>query len=487
MKTKIPGVTVSEVSAMGTSVEMVDTALPVFIGYSEKAADLDGASLTGVPKRVSSLREYEELFGGAYLETLYVEVTQPAGANLAAQFVNPLAGTTPASTLRPPFFLPSFLLHDSVALFYANGGRACYILSVGPYAFRNGAPDISSAALKDALPILEAHVGPTLIVIPDACRLSLTAQSGDIQTVADIANAALAHCSKMQDRFAIIDVPMSQAAIAPGAASSVLEVDIAFRSHLVDDGEPRRYGAAYYPYVRTDRAYATGPDHVHITSTLYEGTLAGARTSRPDVYDVVNRLVGGTQALLPPGGGVAGCYARVDNSRGVWHAPAAVGLIDVVGAALSVSDEFNDALSLDPSGKSINAIRTFPGRGTLIWGARTLAGNDTDYRYVPVRRFLIGVEQSIKKATAAFVFEPNDANTWVKVRGMIENFLFELWRAGALQGNKPENAFYVRVGLGTTMTPQDLLDGRMIVVIGLATVRPAEFVIVSLTQLMPKP
>ncbi|HEV7547149.1 MAG TPA: phage tail sheath C-terminal domain-containing protein, partial [Reyranella sp.] len=112
---------------------------------------------------------------------------------------------------------------------------------------------------------------------------------------------------------------------------------------------------------------------------------------------------------------------------------------------------------------------------------------DTDYRYVPVRRFLIGVEQSIKRATAAFVFEPNDANTWVKVRGMIENFLFELWRAGALQGNKPENAFYVKVGLGTTMTPQDLLDGRMIVVIGLATVRPAEFVIVSLAQLMPKP
>lgn len=486
MKTKIPGVHVSEVAEMGTTVEMVDTAIPVFIGYTEKAVDLGGTSLTRVPKRITSLREYEQSFGGAYLETLYVDVTQPAAANLSAQFVNPPAGTTPAPTLTAPFFLPSFLLHYSIALFYANGGRACYILSVGPYGFRNGAPDISSAVLKDAFPILEAHVGPTLIVIPDACRLSLTAESTDIQTVADIANASLAHCSKMRDRFAIIDVPISQAAIAPGVASSVLDADITFRSHLIDDVEPLRYGAAYYPYVRTDMAYATGPGHVHITSTLYAGTLSGAQTSRTDVYDVVNRMVTETQALLPPGGGVAGCYARVDDTGGVWKAPANVDLTDVVAATINVNDDSSVALS-DLSGKSINPIRTFPGRGTLIWGARTLAGNDTDYRYVPVRRFVICVEQSIKKATARFVFEPNDARAWAKVHDMIENFLNGLWRNGALQGNKPEDAFFVRVGLGATMTPQDLLDGKMIVVIGVATVRPAEFVIVSITQLMPKP
>ena len=235
MKMKIPGVTVSEAAGMGSSVEMVDTAVPVFIGYSEKAVEPDGTSLTGVPKRIASLGDYEEYFGGAYRETLYVDVTQAAGATLAAQFVTPPAGTTPAPTLTAPFFLPSFLLHGSIALFYANGGRACYVLSVGPYGYRNGAPDISSAALKDALPVLEAHVGPTLVVIPDACRLSLTAQSTDIRTVADIANAALAHCRKMQDRFAIIDVPVSQAALAPDAAAGVLEADIAFRSHLIDD------------------------------------------------------------------------------------------------------------------------------------------------------------------------------------------------------------------------------------------------------------
>ena len=133
MKMKIPGVTVSEAAGMGSAVEMVDTAIPVFIGYSEKAVELDGTSLTGVPKRIASLGDYEEYFGGAYRETLYVDVTQAAGATLAAQFVNPPAGTTSAPTLTAPFFLPSFLLHGSIALFYANGGRACYVLSVGPY------------------------------------------------------------------------------------------------------------------------------------------------------------------------------------------------------------------------------------------------------------------------------------------------------------------------------------------------------------------
>jgi phage tail sheath protein FI len=480
-------VNVSEVAEMGTTVEMVDTAIPVFIGYTEKAVDRDGSSLTKVPKRIASLQEYKQSFGGAYLETLYVDVTQPAAANLAARFVNPPAGTTPAPTLRAPFFLPSFLLHYSIALFYANGGEACYILSVGPYSFRNGAPEISSAALKDAFPLLEAYVGPTLIVIPDACRLSLTAVSTDIQTVADIANASLAHCSKMQDRFAIIDVPISEAAIASGAASSVLDADIAFRSHLIDDVEQLKYGAAYYPYMQTDMPYASSPDNVHITSTLYNGTLTGAQASRTDVYDVVNRLVGGTQALLPPGGGVAGCYARVDNTLGVWKAPANVGIFDVVTPTINVNDDFQGALSMDLNGKSINAIRTFIGRGTLIWGARTLAGNDTDFRYVPARRFLICVEQSIKQAMAQFVFEPNDANTWAKVRGMIDKFLSGRWASGALQGQKPEDAFFVRVGLGATMTAQDLLDGKLIVVIGLATVRPAEFVILNITQLMHKP
>ncbi|MNR20718.1 Phage tail sheath protein [compost metagenome] len=120
----------------------------------------------------------------------------------------------------------------------------------------------------------------------------------------------------------------------------------------------------------------------------------------------------------------------------------------------------------------------------MVWGSRTLAGNDSEWRYVPVRRFFNMAEESIKKATEQFVFEPNDANTWIRVRAMIENFLILQWRAGALAGAKPEQAFYVRIGLGQTMSAMDILDGKMIIEIGLAVVRPAEFIILRFSHKM---
>lgn len=142
-------------------------------------------------------------------------------------------------------------------------------------------------------------------------------------------------------------------------------------------------------------------------------------------------------------------------------------------------EEFNvDATA----GKSINAIRAFAGKGTLVWGARTLAGNDNEWRYISVRRFFNMVEESVKKSTYWAVFEPNDANTWVKVRGMIESYLLDKWREGALAGAVPKDAFFVKCGLGVTMNSQDILEGRLNVEIGLAVVRPAEFIILKFSH-----
>lgn len=188
---------------------------------------------------------------------------------------------------------------------------------------------------------------------------------------------------------------------------------------------------------------------------------------------------------VPPSGAIAGIYARVDESRGVWKAPANESLNNVTGPVYAVSADEQAGMNVDPTaGKSINIIRSFIGKGTLVWGARTLAGNDNEWRYVNVRRFFNMVEESAKKASEQFVFEPNDANTWVKVQGMIENFLTTMWRQGALQGAKPEHAFYVSVGLGKTMTALDILEGRMIVEIGMAVVRPAEFIILRFSHKM---
>jgi phage tail sheath protein FI len=186
---------------------------------------------------------------------------------------------------------------------------------------------------------------------------------------------------------------------------------------------------------------------------------------------------------LPPSGAVVGKYAAVDDERGVWKAPANVSLASVSGLTETIDDDEQALLNVDAtSGKSINAIRAFTGKGILIWGARTLAGNDNEWRYVPVRRFFIFVEESVKKATSFSVFEPNDANTWVRLKSMIENFLTELWKQGALAGPKPEKAFFVNVGLGVTMTAQDILEGRLIIEIGMAAVRPAEFIILRFSH-----
>jgi hypothetical protein len=186
---------------------------------------------------------------------------------------------------------------------------------------------------------------------------------------------------------------------------------------------------------------------------------------------------------VPPSGAAAGVYARTDAQRGVWKAPANESVLGVLGPTRRFTRSELENLNVNAtSGKSINAIRAFTGKGTLIYGARTLAGNDGENRYVNVRRLLIFLEESIKKASEQFVFEPNDANTWVRVRGMIENFLDLQWRAGALQGARAQDAYRVAIGLGRTMTADDVTSGRMIVEISLAPVRPAEFIILRFSQ-----
>ena len=202
------------------------------------------------------------------------------------------------------------------------------------------------------------------------------------------------------------------------------------------------------------------------------------------VFAAVKQQIEQTMAVLPTGGAVAGVYASVDRTRGVWKAPANVSLNGVSAPAVKINDEAQGDLNVHTSGKSVNAIRAFTGKGNLIWGARTLDGNSNEWRYIPVRRFFNMAEESIKKATVPFTFEPNDANTWVRVRAMIENFLTLQWRAGALAGEKTAQAFYVKVGLGETMTAQDILEGRMIVEIGMAVVRPAEFIVLKFAHKM---
>jgi phage tail sheath protein FI len=222
---------------------------------------------------------------------------------------------------------------------------------------------------------------------------------------------------------------------------------------------------------------------VSVTNSLNMQTLSTTNTT---MYNNILSAINAAVVPLPPSGAIAGIYCTVDSNRGVWKAPANVSINAVIGPKTNITNDEQADLNIDPSnnGKSINAIRSFTGKGTLVWGSRTLAGNDNNWRYIPVRRLLSIIELSLQNATAFAIFEPNTAMTWLKVRTMTESFLEGLWKQGALAGSKPEQAFFVNVGLGTTMTANDILNGVMIIEVGVAAAHPAEFIILRISQML---
>jgi phage tail sheath protein FI len=284
-----------------------------------------------------------------------------------------------------------------------------------------------------------------------------------------LCDKALAQCKKLRDRFVIMDVR---------------EGDVAgFRDTIGMNA--LMYGAAYHPYLKTTLNFHAGDEDVQIKSDGTDAALGTIKEAKTSLYNQVKVRLQQQRVVLPPSAAIAGIYARVDRDRGVWKAPANVSVAAVIGPVSKTTDADQAELNVDPTaGKSINVVRAFTGKGTLVWGARTLAGNDNEWRYVPVRRLFIMIEESVQKSTAFAVFEPNDATTWLKVKGMIESYLYGLWERGALAGPTPESAYFVNVGLGRTMTAQDILEGRMNVEIGVAAVRPAEFIILRFSHKM---
>jgi hypothetical protein len=190
---------------------------------------------------------------------------------------------------------------------------------------------------------------------------------------------------------------------------------------------------------------------------------------------VADPITGG-EVFVPPSGFVAGIYARNDASKGVSKAPAGEDITSAVGLEQLLDQ--NQSAALEQEG--INVLRFFTGRGYLVWGARTVS-SDPQWKYVNLRRYFAYLEHSIDKGTQWAVFEPNGETLWANVRQSIANFLLNEWKSGALLGQKPEQAYFVRCDQ-TTMTQNDLDNGRLVVLIGVAPVQPAEFVIFRIGQ-----
>jgi phage tail sheath protein FI len=260
------------------------------------------------------------------------------------------------------------------------------------------------------------------------------------------------------------DVDDIRVIAAPG------ETDQTVQNELITQAERMRYRFAVL-----DGEAAPGPTNVVNAILTHRNAYDSSYAA---YYTPWVQIGAGDQTLyLPPSGHVIGIYARTDNARGVWKAPANEVLRGTTGMWAYITTGEQDILN--PRG--VNVTRQFVGQGIRLWGARTLSSNPED-RYVNVRRFLIFMEASIDRGTQWVVFEPNSPDTWSRVVDSVSAFLFTQWRVGALFGRKPEDAFFVRCD-ETTMTVDDVQNGRLICDIGVAIVRPAEFVIFRIEQI----
>jgi phage tail sheath protein FI len=542
---KTPGVYIVEKNAFPNSVVQVATAVPAFIGYTEFA--LNGKKpLTMKPWRISSLAEFHQFFGGpsAPVFSLAERTEDPAGADFDLTpeskdkrdpMIVPAVSVVLPQDDNPTKLAPkywdlvqtneAFALYGAMRLFFQNGGGACYVVSVGSYDDKDG---ITDAALTAGIDTLIKETEPTMLVIPETTRL-IRAASQKVQ------QKMVQHCGlQMRNRFAILDIFSGYRDVAGGDPVTAFRNDIGINQ--LD------FAAAYYPWINTSVFAARDFTYQNIEAksrkTLMEimkrdldpldkkppalagifaeiGLIAeGAReaaeeeeAAKPEeerrgvptaedldktmrsivpVYKEMMNEITDRMNCMPPAAALAGIYTMVDNTRGVWKAPANVSLNAVVGPTVNISHEDQEDLNVTPQGKSINAIRPFVGEGTLVWGARTLDGNSLDWRYINVRRTMIMLEESIKLAAKAYVFEPNTANTWITMRSMIENFLYGIWKQGGLAGAVPSDAFSVHVGLGETMTPVDILEGILRITVLVAVTRPAEFIEITFQQQMQK-
>ncbi len=252
-----------------------------------------------------------------------------------------------------------------------------------------------------------------------------------IMAIPGVTDAAIqldlvAHCENTASRFAVLDIPQDKKKVS----------DVITHRNIFDS----QYAALYHPWLQ--------------------------------VYDPLDKI----NTYVPPSGSVIGIYSRTDNTRGVHKAPAN----EPVKSCMSLDCQYNKGEQDILNPKGVNLIRYFTGQGIRVWGARTCSSNSL-WRYINVRRLFIFVEESVRRGTDWVVFEPNDENLWARVNRTLDSFLTTVWRSGALAGSSPGDAFFINIGRDT-MTQDDIDNGRMICEIGIAPVKPAEFVIFRFTQ-----
>ncbi len=415
---RTPGVYVEEVAGGTRPIERQGTSVPAFIGTGGR----DDAPV-GVPTAVEDWTRFARLFVGE----------------------GPL---TPLAL--------------AVNGFFQNGGSRCYILDVGPGGTLTG-----------------SSRRPGLTALEEIDDVAMVAAPGFVDPASY--EAVLLHCEKMRDRVAILDAPkevddvmqLTVVGTVPAASSS------GGGSHPPADDHDDPAGAGG-PAGSPPSGSAGAAPAAPAPSTRSQG--AAPRSSPYGSYYfpwlTVTDLNTGELVAAPPSGHVAGIWARTDSTRGVAKAPAN----EVVRGAVGLQYRVTPTEQAELNSAGVNAIRFFTSQGIRIWGARTIARDaDPEWRYLNLRRLFCMVEDSIARGTSWIVFEPNDEPLWAMVRRDVSAFLTLLWREGALVGRTPAEAFFVKCDRETN-TPESIDAGQLNILVGLAGVKPAEFIIFKVSQ-----
>ncbi|WP_312176582.1 phage tail sheath C-terminal domain-containing protein [Chryseobacterium sp.] len=565
-----PGISVEEITRLPNSVSLIDTAIPVFIGYTEMIPE----EHTG-PRNISSLLEYEKHFGKAKKESILLRDTEDKGVEII----------TPDA---------QFLMYYSLQMYFANGGGPCEILSAGNYT----SGTVELADLIAGLNRVNHSDEPRLIVFPDAvslpeadfytiynqtiAKITSTAknwfviidtyygnsvtQSNNRNTIANLRNnivltthaaAYFPHLTTILNyTFDETDTPIVHTGLqSEGQASAVfyageiaaleelkamaseeiesVSVDALVLADLLSQaiaiaeeinetadetsGQPLDAKANLIEAIEEAKAVLEAiydgtiddfviPDDLEAGTPVFSGefdalidailavkdevgaangkTLKNLESSNSVLYHKIKKEISSLKVVLPPSAAMAGVYGRIDATRGVWKAPANVSLNYVLGPTEKVSDHEQSDMNVNDAG-SVNAIRAFTGKGTLVWGARTMDAKEKTeddqeniWKYINVRRYYDMIKLSIDRALTdgKFINEPNISQTWLRAETMIENFLNQQWMDGALAGSTAKEAYHVEVS-------GDIVKaGTMNITVKIALVRPAEFIVLNFSH-----
>lgn len=559
-----PGVSVEEITRLPNSVSLIDTAIPVFIGYTE----LIPADHTE-PLNISSLLEYEKYFGKAKKESIRLKDTE-GGVKIIAPEVQ-------------------FLMYYSLQMYFANGGGPCQIVSAGNYT-----STVEQAELIAGFEMIQDFDEPRIILFPDAvslpesdlytlynevidkiesvaenwfllldtCYGNSTALSNNLNTISNFRNnvsltthaaAYFPHLTTVLNyAFDETDTPIVHTGLQEEGqtSASFYAGEIAALDELKNLAIDEIVNGSADPLVLADllaQAVAIAEEInetadetsgetdnakdnlIHaieeakaVLEAIYDGTiddfdsdadtpvfseefnalktailavkdevgaangkiLKNVESSNSVLYNQIKKEIASLKVVLPPSSAMAGVYGRIDSTRGVWKAPANVSLNYVVAPTEKVSDKEQADMNVNDAG-SVNAIRTFTGKGTLVWGARTLDAKekteddeDNIWKYINVRRYYDMIKLSIKRAliNGKFINQPNIPHTWLRAKTMIENFLNQQWMDGGLSGSTPKEAYHVEV-----FGDKDKAK-TMNITVKIALVRPAEFIVINFSH-----